>query len=253
MPSYKATGIVIHRTSLGETDKIVTLYTGEHGKLSAVAKGARRPGSRISGATELFVASRLLLATGKSLDIVSQCEVTDTFPDLRGDLGKLARATYMCELLDRLTVEHDATSACELLDLTVSALRLLERADGYPDAVVHAYELHLLVAQGYAPVFDRCVRCGEPLAARAVGFSASLGGTVCTADRQFADDAMTLSTEAIEVLRTLAEGETSALFDLRPTPKTAAQLARALRWYIRYRVDRELKSAQFLDQIRAAD
>src|SRR5581483_4451126 len=108
MPVYKATGLVLHRLNLGETDKILTLYTREHGKLSAVVKGARRPTSRLSGATELFTLSRLLLATGKSLDIVTQCEIRETFPRLRADLDLLARATYFCELLDRLTLERDA-------------------------------------------------------------------------------------------------------------------------------------------------
>src|SRR5579871_4481700 len=134
MPSYTAAGLVLRRINLGETDKILTLYTREHGKLSAVAKGARRAGSRLSGATELFTYSRNLLA----------------------------RATYLCELLDRLTLERDATMSEELCDLTLSALYLLKRAQDYPDGVVHAYELRLLAALGYAPVLDRCVRCGAP-------------------------------------------------------------------------------------------
>ena len=66
MPTYTATGLVLHRLNLGETDKILTLYTHERGKISAVAKGARRATSRLSGATELFTLSRFLLATGKS-------------------------------------------------------------------------------------------------------------------------------------------------------------------------------------------
>src|SRR5215468_2707066 len=103
MPAYTTTGLVLHRLNLGETDKILTLYTREHGKLSAVAKGARRAGSRLSGATELFTDSKFLLATGKTLDIVTQCEIRESFPALRNDLERLARATYFCELLDRMT------------------------------------------------------------------------------------------------------------------------------------------------------
>jgi DNA repair protein RecO (recombination protein O) len=251
LPTYNCSGIVVHRVNLSESDKILTIYSREHGKLSAVAKGARRPGSRLSGATELFVSARFLLATGKSLDVISQCEVTDVFPDLRGDLGKLARATYMCELLDRLTLEHDATSAADLFDLTLSALRLLQQAHEYPDAIVHAYELNLVAIQGYAPVLDRCVRCGEPLPRGPIGFSPSLGGSVCNADRRFADDTMILSPEAVAMLRTFAEGETLALLSLCPAPGTAGEAARALRWHLRYRVEREIKSAEFLDQLRA--
>src|SRR5947209_8573031 len=108
MPAYPATGLVLSRRNLGETDRILTLYTREHGKLGAVAKGARRSGSRLSGATEPFTESRFLLATGRSLDIVTQCEVRQSFPGLRTDLEMLARATYFCELLSTFTVERDS-------------------------------------------------------------------------------------------------------------------------------------------------
>ena len=96
MPVYKVNAVVLRRTDLGETDRILRLLTKEAGKVDAVAKGARRGMSRLSGATELFTFSRMLLAVGKSLDIVSQCEIRETFPALRDDLSHLARATYLC-------------------------------------------------------------------------------------------------------------------------------------------------------------
>ncbi len=253
MPAYPATGLTLHRLNLGETDKILTLYTREHGKLSAVAKGARRAGSRLSGATELFTLSRFLLATGKSLDIVTQCEIENSFASLRNDLGLLARAAYFCELLDRLTLERDAASSAELLDLTVSALALLQQTETYPDGVVHAYELGLLAVLGYAPVFDRCVRCGEPLERRQLGFSPSLGGALCAADRYRTDDALPLSPDGLALLQTLAKGEGETLLAQTPTPKIAAEVAKCLRWYVRFRADRDLKSADFLDQLRAGE
>lgn len=251
MPVYTATGLVLHRTNLGETDKILTLYTGERGKVSAVAKGARRVTSRLTGATELFTLSRLLIATGKSLDIVTQCEIRESFPGLRGDLPHLARATYFCELLDRLTLEHDAIAAQELLDLTVSALYLLQRAEGFPDTIVHAYELRLMSALGYAASLDRCVRCGNELERRQVGFSPSLGGALCSADSYRTEDAIRISHEALLVLRTLLAAEPETLLALQPSEKTASEIDKTLRWFVRYRVDRELKSASFLDHLRA--
>lgn len=252
MPAYNATGLVLHRLNLGEADKILTLYTREHGKLSAVAKGARRAGSRLSGATELFTLSRFQLATGRSLDIVTQCEIQESFPALRTDLARLARATYFCELLDRLTAERDATASEELGDLTVSALYLLQRAETYPDGIVHAYELQLMAALGYAPVLDRCVRCGSPLERRTVGFSPSLGGTLCSADRYRVEDALSLTFDALSLLQTLFTAEPEILLTQQPTPKTAAEVDKALRWYIRFRAERDLKSADFLDQLRAS-
>jgi DNA repair protein RecO (recombination protein O) len=243
----------LHRTNLGEADRIVTLYTREQGKIPAIARGARRPKSRFAGATELFTESRFLLATGKTLDVVTQSEILASFPPLRADLERLARATYFCELLDRLTPERDATACAALFDLTLGALQLLQRAETYPDAIVHAYELHLLDAVGYAPSLEYCARCGNLVEARrGFGFSASQGGVLCPLDRHAVQDAFALSPDALRLLRVLSSENSETLLLLRPDFKAAAEVARALRWYVRFRSERDLKSASFLDQIRAA-
>lgn len=251
MPTYPANGLVLHRLNLAENDKILTLYTREHGKLSAVAKGARRVTSRLTGATELFTQSRFLLATGKNLDVVTQGEIASSFPALRTDLELLTRATYFCELLDRTTLERDATASEAIFDLTISALFLLQRATSYPDAIVHAYELRLLSALGYAPVLDRCVRCGEPVERRQVGFSPSLGGVLCNADRYSVDDAVALSADSLSMMQAFLSETPETLLTLTPPRRIAAEIDRALRWFVRVRVERNLKSADFLDQLRA--
>lgn len=252
MPNYNATGLVLHRTDLGEYDRILTLYTRERGKLSAVAKGARRGSSRLSGATELFVLARMQLAVGKSLDIVTQCEIESNFVGLRTDLQRLARATYLCELLDGLTGERDQAASEEVLDLTVGALLLLQRGHNYPDAVVHAYELQLLSALGYAPTLDRCVTCGGAVEAKTVGFSPSLGGIVCPMDRFKASDAVALSQEAVSLLRQLEHADPEVILQLQPSARASAEVARSLRWFVRLRSGRALRSADFLDEVRGA-
>lgn len=251
MPVYKAIGIVLHRFNLGETDKVVTLLTREAGKLNAVAKGARRAASKLSGATELFMYARLLLATGKSLDIISQCEIHESFPALRSDLPLLARATYLCELTDRLTEEREPNP--DVFDLLLSALYLLQRARENPDVIVHAFEMRLLTERGYAPVLDHCVKCGQPLERRRIGFSPSLGGALCNADRYAVDDAIAISQETLVLMRQLLDAEPEELVPLAPAPTVIREVARCLRWYIRFRTERDLKSAEFLDMLRMKD
>jgi len=254
MPTYTADSLVLHRMNLGESDRILRIFTPEHGKLSAVAKGSRRASSRLVGTTELFTQSRLLLATSKSLDIITQCEIRDSFPRLRDDLERLARATYVCELLDVFSMERDATASREVFQLTVAALRLLQRepAHRYFDGVVHAYELRLLTMLGYAPVLDRCARCGGPINRLPVAFSPSMGGTLCNADRGQSADAITLTEDSLAALQSLARANSEALLVLRPTAKAAADVDRALRWFIRVRAERAIKSADFLDSLRVA-
>jgi DNA repair protein RecO (recombination protein O) len=248
MPVYKANALVLHRINLGETDKILTLFCREAGKLSAVAKGARRGSSKLSGATELFTHSRLLLAVGKSLDIVSQCEIRESFPALRTDLAKLTRATYLCELTDRLVEEREPNP--EVFDLMLSALYLLQRTKKDPDAIVHAFELRLLAERGYSPVLERCVKCGEELDRRRLAFSPSLGGVLCSADRYAHDDAIAVGWETLALMRRLMDAETDELVQLTPPGKALQEVAKCLRWYIRYRTERDLKSVDFLEMLR---
>jgi DNA repair protein RecO (recombination protein O) len=248
MPVYKANAIVLHRFSLGETDRVLTLLTREAGKLSAVAKGSRRPGSRLSGATELFTVGRMLLAVGKSLDIVSQCEIRESFPGIRADLGLLARATYMCELTDRLTEEREPEP--ELFDLLHSALYLLQRSTDQPDMIVHAYELRALAQRGYEPVLQHCVKCGAQVERGRAAFSPSLGGALCAEDRFASQDAIQIAFPTIELLRKLAHADTEQLVTARAGAIPLGEVDQCLRWYIRFRTERELKSAEFLDILR---
>ncbi len=252
MPNYNVLGIVINRRNLSENDKILTLFTREHGKISVVAKGARKPTSKFSGATELFVVFRAMLATGRTLDILTQCEIEQAFSGLRLDIERMTRATYFCELLDRFTYERDEATSAELFDLAYSALLLLQQPSTYEDAIVHAFELHLLAALGYTPVLNHCVKCHVEIDdRRQVGFSPSLGGTLCAEDRYRVQDSVILSPEALQTLHFLMEGETEELLTLAPSPKATAEVARALRWFVRAHTDREIKSLAFLDEMRA--
>ncbi|MCC6727992.1 MAG: DNA repair protein RecO [Chthonomonadales bacterium] len=248
MPVYTAAGIVLRRVSLGETDRILTLLTREYGKLGAVAKGSRRAGSRLSGATELFTHSRLLLAVGRSLDIVSQCDIREAFPRLRDDLDLLARATYFCELVDRFVEEREPNA--EVFDLLLSALYLLQRSPASPDAIVHAFELHLLAERGYAPELARCVRCHAAAEPGRLGFSPSLGGVLCPRCRNAARDSIRLEPPAFHLLRALIEAEPAALVTIAPEREPALTVAQCLRCYIRARAERDLRSAEFLDMLR---
>ena len=252
MASYQTQGIVLYRVSSGETDRILTLFTREYGKLSAIAKSARKSSSRSSGATEMFTESRFLLGVGKSLDVISQVEIKQAFPSLRDDLERLTRATYYCELLDRFTVERDASDSIRLFDLIIAALSLLTENAANMDMLVHAFEMRLLEILGYAPKLNACVMCGEDPSDGPLGFSPTLGGVLCRSHRFQTEDSFSILTETLEHLLTLQTARKSVLLSLSPSDKSCAEVAKALRRYVRERTDRELKSGIFLDMLRAS-
>ena len=108
---YRAEAIVLRRMNLGEADRLLTLYTPEWGKIRVLAKGVRKPTSRKAGHLELFTHSRLLIAKGRSLDIVTQAETITPFLLLRKDLIRTSYAYYVAELVDRFLEEGEESPA----------------------------------------------------------------------------------------------------------------------------------------------
>src|SRR5438132_12666100 len=111
---YKSQAIVLRRISVGETDRILTLFTREYGKLSAIAKGARRSASRLAAATEPFTFSRVMLAVGQNLDVLTQAEVRAPFQEIRADLARISYASYFTELVNASIEERQPNA--ELFD-----------------------------------------------------------------------------------------------------------------------------------------
>lgn len=261
MPSYNATGIVIRRTTYGETDNILTLYTREYGRISAIAKGARKSLSRLAGASEMLTCSRFGLASGKgALDVVTQAEVKNSFPGLRKDLLRLANGLYFAELLGRFVADEDPIE--DLFVLLRASLLLLERVPD-PEMGARWFELRLMDELGYAPDLETCAVDGEPVDAeeavregRPLALSAASGGVICArhAEEAAAGGESALSGEALQYLREVSElgmNDIRLVLKLPAPSERGATLARAaMRRYIRYRLERDLKSLEFLDSVR---
>ena len=250
MRVYRAEAIVLRRWHIGETDKSVTFLTRSHGKLGAIAKGARRPTSRIAGATELFTHCRVLLAVGRNLDVLTQCETLEPFLNLRAELDRFAAASYMAELTDTMVDERMPVPA--LFDILLDALRGLD-AGRMPHLVVRAFELYAAREQGYEPSLSRCVRCrAEVPASQDSAFSAALGGVVCGRCTPQVSDAETINPGVLLLARGLLSGAAGADIERFCTRENAVTLGRLMRRHIEYRTDRRVKAAEFMDALTFA-
>jgi DNA repair protein RecO (recombination protein O) len=244
MPVYKAEGIVLRRVNLGEADRIVTLLTREYGRLSAVAKGARKPKSRFAGRLELFTHLRALLAQGRTLDVVSQVEVIDPFAAVRTDLTRMSAASFVAEITDRALPERDPQPA--VFNALRQALRVI--ASGDAEWGRDWYAAQLLALSGYGPVTDRCVICGRPVRAGGA-FSLALGGSLCPADRNRDPEAASSSAVALAAIGFLREMPVAALGRVTLTPQQRAEVGDLLRRYLEYRLEVRLKSAGVAERI----
>lgn len=185
--TYKATGINLKSTPLGETDRLLTILTEECGLIRVVAPGARKHKSSLGGRSSLFVVNHLLIAKGKTLDKIIQAESIESYPGLSQDLGKLTAGQYLAELT--LCQALSEQPQAELFYLLQEHLNRLEALPSLVTlaCLTHA-TFHLLVLAGLTPQVQACCVTQNPIAPDfldpnwQVGFSVAAGGTVHLAE-----------------------------------------------------------------------
>jgi DNA repair protein RecO (recombination protein O) len=237
MALYRCRAVVLRTYRLGEADRIVSLLTDTHGKVRAVAKGARRTRSRLGARLEPTAHVQLLMYEGRELDVVNQAETIDLHGAIRSDLDRFRHASALLEATELVAQERQADG--ELYRMLVGALGEIERQDS--PLIVAAYAWRLLVHDGSAPQLERCVRCGaeDDLA----GLDLAHGGVTCRIDTH----GPRVSFDAIRILRLLAEGRVGAVLRLPEAPATheADRLALGA---LEHHLDRTLRAGRVAER-----
>jgi DNA repair protein RecO (recombination protein O) len=244
---YRTEAIILKRSNFGEADRLLTFFTPHRGKLRAVAKGARRPGSRKAGHLELFSYTRLLLARGRNLDIVTQAETVEPFLPLREDLLRTTFAYYTAELVDRFLSDEDENRP--VFDLLLAAFDWLGQADDLALAA-RFFELRLLAMVGYQPQFFQCVDCQSEIEPVVNFFHPGEGGVLCPRCGEGRSEANPLSLNALKVLRFLQTQDYDTIRLLHLRPPLHAELETTMLDYMTYILERRLKSVDFLQHLR---
>ncbi len=243
--NYKVSAIVLRRHPLGETDKILRLFTRERGKLSVVAKGARRPSSRFAGVTEVLAYARFVIAPGSSLDVVTQCDIGETFPSLRTNLFRLSCAHYLTELVDRLTEDYHPNKP--LFDLLLGGLYLLERGSPEPPLVC-AFQLQSAWVTGYAPALESCVHCHSQMSAEKIrGFMVPSGGVICDGCSRKVKGWEKVTPEEVQIALLLMKKPLPQSAQIQASPVVFHHLLQVIRHHLEYRIEQPIKSASFLE------
>lgn len=243
--TYNTEAVVLRRRNLGEADSIFTVFSPTEGKFDAIARGVRKPRSRMRGHLEPLTRSSVALAQGRNLDVFTQAETIAAYLKVRDDLDRLTLAVYCCELIDRFTVDHAAQA--DLYDLLVELLEALDA--GSPLTVGRYFELQILSRTGYEVQLQRCAICGGSLVEAETLFSVGSGGLVCDGCRGAAGSGRLVSVRAIKVLRFAANGTMGQFAGLRLDSELEAELQRALGEAIRSVLERETNSGRYLDAL----
>ncbi len=245
--NYQTEAIIIKKIKLGEADRILTLYTPHLGKIRAVAKGVRRPRSKLAGHLELLTHSLVSLASGRNLDTITGSQTINSFLPLKSDLELTSQALYVIELVDQFTA--DEVENYSLFQLLLATMQQLCQANNN-ELVLRYFELQLLNKVGYRPQLQQCVSCHLPLEPTTNSFSSGAGGVLCPVCSQSQPLTYPLSVNALKVLRLLQNSDFNTAGRLKMTPELAHQLAGVMRGYLKYLLEREVKSVAWLDALR---
>jgi DNA repair protein RecO (recombination protein O) len=187
MRSYSVDAFVLRMRPLGEADRILTLFSAERGKLTAVAKGARKTQSKFGARLDFMARSALTLHAGRSLHVITSARLLGTAWEKVVEPELFSLASYIAEVIDGLCEPDLAVP--ELFDLltefqAVTAQPPPENGQRSLDALRVVMELRILSALGLALELDACVRCGTPLGRRPfaggkAALSPEAGGLVC--------------------------------------------------------------------------
>lgn len=245
---YVTDAIVLSRFDYGEADRILTLLTPAGGKLKAIAKGIRRPTSRIGGSLEPFAELQVALARGRTFDVVTQVSVGHAWLRLRDSLEGAATAWYLAELAERSIEErHEAEAVYTLLR---RGYELLD-AGMAPARVARWFEMRLADEMGVRPEVDRCVECDRVLEAEErFRWVPPLGGVVCERCPGPPHERTRLTLEALKLLKAYQRLDIEALAGLRLSAATEREVETALRDFLRVALDRDARSLAFLDEVR---
>ncbi len=245
---YRTDAIILRRSDFGEADRLLTVFTPEYGKIRLLAKGVRKITSRKAGHVELFMLTNMLMARGRTWDIVSQAEIVEPYRELREDLDKTSQAYYLAELVDRFTEEHDSNAPLfELLALTLAHLGHVDD----PFIVLRYFELHLLSLTGYQPQLHFCVTCQEALEPVENNYFHFVdGGTLCPTHGEIRPNAEIIPLAVLKVLRYLQTESWETVAGLQLNPATRKHIETLLLGYITFVLERRLKSVDFLHKLR---
>lgn len=250
--SVRTEGIILRRRDYGESDRILVVFTRILGRISGLAKGARKPSSKISGHLELFSRGSFLVSRGRNLQLITQAETIESYDQLREDLPGIGLGSYAVELVDAVTMEEG--SNIKLYDLLVATLQALDRGLD-PVIVIHSFELHLLGLTGFQPEFFICVECGEPITEQDQYLSGELGGVICPNCIKGIGpvDFKPVSARMLKYLRHFQRSSLQDLLALKIPPDVQTGLEEIVRYYLNHTLESSLNSPTFINQVRAQD
>lgn len=245
----KVTGMVLSGTPVGEYDKRIVILTKERGKISAFARGARRPRSSLLAACEPFTFGQFTIYRGRDAYSVSSAEVSNYFSELREELEDIYMGMYFCEVADYFTRENlDAGEVLKLLYQSLRALKVPSLSRGLVKVI---YEFKMIAVNGEAPRLFACMECGKKDGL--FYFHRQREGMLCEACRgnmpEHDGGAVRISGTAAYTLQRIVASPVEKLYTFTVSEPVYKELAHIVTGYFTEKADKVFASSAILDSL----
>lgn len=240
------TGMVLSAMPVGDFDKRLVILTKEFGKISAFAKGARRPNSALLACSQPFSFGEFMLYTGRTSYTVTSAEISNYFPELRQDIGSVYYGMYFCEFVDYITKENNDEK--EILKLLYQTLRAVAKGTIELSLIRLVFEFKIMALSGVAPQVFECVKCGEEEGD--YRFSTESGGLLCRKCQVHDNRAINLSTSSIYTLQYIISKDIEKLYTFKVSREILDELRVCVRRYLGQYINHEFKSVELIRSLK---
>jgi len=258
MAAYKAKSIVLKSYRLGETDKIMRLFSMEHGIISSVAKGAYNFRSRFSGRLELFNVLDCEISSGRNLDIINQAEIIEVFGNISSDFFKYNISQIICEII--LKSQSEKSPSVSIFKLLYFTLREINKSKVNEDEslkkILVFFISKFLKIMGYVPLLESCSICGNNLFSESktsnlkeILFSIKYGGAICPSCRKDVDRLFYIENQSAKILAMMFSEKIEDIANLAIPAKIINNLLNILENYLIFHMDIKIDSFDYLKKI----
>ena len=236
-------GLVLRETVTRDADKILTVLTPDRGRLSVIARGARRKGSRVAAACQLLAYSEMTLYEKGRWTMLDAADTIELFDGLRQDLTALSLAAYFAELTEAVS-----DGSGDVLPLLLNALYALSALKKPPQLVKPAFQFRLMALAGYEPMADGCALCGAPEPENPM-LDVAHGVVHCGKCREKGGLSLPLTASGLAALRYVLYGDPRRLYSFSLPPEGLRALNHAADAYVSAQLERSFRTLDYYKTI----
>lgn len=252
MNNYVTEAINLKSYNLNDADKIIVMYSKDNGLIKGVAKGIKKPRSKLGARMDLLVANSLQLLKGRSMDTIVQAQTVNNFRKTRDDIDKLMFSSYISELVINFGEGSEAASK-EIYELLYKALNRIANADSKKDAFIAVikFQLKLLLILGFCVELDTCLCCREQILAEDMYFSSTMGGIICEECNEHLGVKLKMHHKIRDFLQAMLQFDFDfeSEYDQKATEKICQVCYSLLDEYIQTHTNKKQKSAKVLQEL----